>query len=103
MSQALPQVFLVRKETEHTLRFDFDLFFIIIVVMIFFIWFTVILAGRGPHTVWMEESWVRLDDGRRLPQDCTDLRSHQSHQGQQGHHDRRYRHKCQGCLYHKVG
>ena len=82
MSQALPQVFFVQKETEHILRFDFDLFFLIIVVMmILSIWFTVILAGRGPHTVWMEESWVRLDDGRRLPQDWPDLGSHQSHQG----------------------
>ena len=33
MSQALPQVFLVRKETEHILTFAFDLFFITIVVM----------------------------------------------------------------------
>ena len=33
MSQALPQVFFVQKETEHILRFDFDLFFLIIVVM----------------------------------------------------------------------
>ena len=33
MSQALPQVFFVQKETEHILRFDFDLFFILIVVM----------------------------------------------------------------------
>ena len=27
---------------------------------------TVILAGRGPQTVWMEERWVRFDEGRRL-------------------------------------
>ena len=27
---------------------------------------TVILAGRGPQTVWMDERWVRFDEGRRL-------------------------------------
>ena len=30
---------------------------------------TVILAGRGPQTVWMDERWVRFDEGRRLRRD----------------------------------
>jgi hypothetical protein len=27
----------------------------------------VMRAGLGPQTVWMEDKWVRLDEGSRLP------------------------------------